>query len=496
MKKIVLVCLMVCLVLSFTGAKANTSSMVAVGDTMMVLSDIISKGLPVLYIQTVDSEEPTCDYVSAPAGCMGKTIANATKVPGRMVIYQHIDEVDSVLYDSGDYEKDVSGMTIRIRGNSSAYGTKKPYKIKLQKKKDLLFRGDEETYKDKDWLLLKYDYLLAMAGFKVNAMLGFPWTPNLHFVSVVLNDKYKGLYMLCESVKRNPDCRINVDKNSGYIFECDPYWWNEEVYVNSITSPSYNFTFKYPESDEILPEQLEYIQTVVTDYENSLNGPDYTDKIDIVSFAAWCLGHDIEGTKDSGGANRYYSKYDETDTSKIRMVLLWDFDMAERTIGAWSNSHTKHFQSLFDNENRTFVDEYVGLWRKMKKTFYSTISQFLNSWCSSNDGRALDASLELEGIAGGYAPTGLDEHLADRIFWYNSRYRWLNRRIDALNPIGDTDIDGVVNISDVTYLVDVLLGGARAYRYADDVNGDGSISIYDLSDLIDMMLTQTSGPKD
>ena len=170
MKKIIFICVSICIALTTHKAMADTSSMVAVGDSMMVLSDIISKGLPVLYIQTVDSEEPTCDYVSAPAGCMGKTIANATKVPGRMVIYQHIDESDSVLYDSGDYEKDVSGMTIRIRGNSSAYGTKKPYKIKLQKKKDLLFRGDEATYKDKDWLLLKYDYLLAMAGFKVNSM--------------------------------------------------------------------------------------------------------------------------------------------------------------------------------------------------------------------------------------------------------------------------------------------------------------------------------------
>ena len=218
MKKIAFLFLMVFAAWSGLEMKADTSSMIAVGDSMMVLEDIISKGLPVLYIQTVDSEEPTCDYVSAPPGCMGKTIANATKVPGRMIIYQWIDGMDSVLYDSGDYVEDVSGMTIKIRGNTSAYYEKKPYKIKLQKKKDLLFRGDEATYKDKEWLLLKYDYLLILAGFKVNEMLGLPWTPQLHFVSVVLNDRYRGLYMLCESVKRNPDCRINVDKNSGYIF--------------------------------------------------------------------------------------------------------------------------------------------------------------------------------------------------------------------------------------------------------------------------------------
>ena len=134
MKRIAFLFLMICATWCGLELKADTSSMIAVGDTMIVLDDIISKGLPVLYIQTVDSEEPTCDYVSAPAGCMGKTIANATKVPGRMIIYQWLDEMDSVLYDSGDYEKDVSGMTIKIRGNTSAYYEKKPYKIKLQKK--------------------------------------------------------------------------------------------------------------------------------------------------------------------------------------------------------------------------------------------------------------------------------------------------------------------------------------------------------------------------
>ena len=489
MRKIALLLLVICIACSGLEMKADTSSMVAVGDTMIVLRDIISKGLPVLYIQTVDGEEPTCDYVSAPPGCMGKTITNATKVPGRMIIYQNIDEIDSVLYDSGDYVNDVSGMTIRIRGNTSAYATKKPYKIKLQKKQDLLFRGDEATYKDKDWLLLKYDYLLARAGFKVNELLGLLWTPQLRFVSVVLNDQYKGLYMLCESVKRNPDCRINVDKNTGYIFECDPYWWNEDVYVNSLTAPSYNFTFKYPDSDEILPEQLQYIQTVVTDYENSLNGPDYPDKIDVASFAAWCLGHDIEGTQDAGGANRYYCKYDSTDTSKIIMPLLWDFDMAEHTSGAWSLSHIKHFSSLFDNENRTFVDEYVGLWRKMKSRFFSTMSQYMTSCYTSSEGRALNASLELEGRAGGYTPTSLQDHAMGRIIWYNSRYRWLNRQTDAMNPIGDTNIDGTVSISDVTYLIDMLLGSARVYRYAGDVNGDGEVSVMDVTVLIDMILS-------
>ena len=225
-------------------AAVDTSSiMVAINDTTsMSLPSITVRRLPVLWVETVDGEEPTCEYLYAPPGCIGATI-NATKVPGRVVMYLRENGVDNIVYDSGDYVKDVSGMTIRIRGNTSAFANKKPYKIKLQKKRDLLLRGNDSIYKDKDWLLLKDDYLLYTAAQKVAQVVGIMWNPANRFVNLVINGSYRGIYLLCESVERNPDCRLNVDKHSGYIFECDPYWWNEDVYVNSVTSPSYNFTY-------------------------------------------------------------------------------------------------------------------------------------------------------------------------------------------------------------------------------------------------------------
>lgn len=107
-------------------------------------------GLPLIEITTINGEDPTCEYVDHPEGATGSSITNATKVPGRCRIWFH----DDCIYDSGDYQKDESGITIKIRGNTSAYPDKKPYKIRLQKKADLLFRTDP-VYKDKDWVLLK-----------------------------------------------------------------------------------------------------------------------------------------------------------------------------------------------------------------------------------------------------------------------------------------------------------------------------------------------------
>lgn len=469
----------------------GTDRWIQFSDTVgMPLTDIIAKGLPVLCVETIDGEEPTCDYVSAPPGCMGMTITNATKVPGRLVIYRQLQGTDSLIYDSGDYENNVSGMTIKIRGNTSAYADKKPYKIKLQHKCDLLMRGDDNKYKDKDWLLLKDPYLLTLAGFTISQMLGMTWTPAHAYVNVVINGEYRGVYLLCESVKRNPDCRIDVDKATGYIFECDPYWWNEDVYVSSITSPSYNFTFKYPDSDDVLPEQQDYLQRVVAAYERSLSASDYPDLIDVPSWARWCLAHDVCGTKDSGGANRYYSKRDSTDSSRVEMPVLWDFDMAERTSSDWSWCHTEHFAKLFSNANRAFVDEYVWQWRRVRGSLEDDMYSAMTDFRRSDQGKALESSYDLEAMRwGGYSPSLLSQVYV-HIRWCASRRAWLDDAIDALNPVGDVNVDGKVEIQDVTLLIDMLLGSGGPVYHAADVNGDGTASIADVSMLIDLLLSQ------
>ena len=53
--------------------------------------------------------------------------------------------------------------------------------------------------------------------------------------------------------------------------------------------------------------------------------------------------------------------------------------------------------------------------------------------------------------------------------------------------IGDVNGDGSVNISDVTFLIDLLLSGTATPGA--DVNGDGSVNISDVTFLIDLLLS-------
>ena len=52
---------------------------------------------------------------------------------------------------------------------------------------------------------------------------------------------------------------------------------------------------------------------------------------------------------------------------------------------------------------------------------------------------------------------------------------------------GDVNGDGSISVGDATNLIDLLLSGGELPAWM-DVNGDGHVSIKDITDLIDMLL--------
>ena len=54
---------------------------------------------------------------------------------------------------------------------------------------------------------------------------------------------------------------------------------------------------------------------------------------------------------------------------------------------------------------------------------------------------------------------------------------------------GDVDGDGVINIKDVTSLIDLLLAGDVITNTGADITGDGQVNISDVTALIDKLLS-------
>ncbi|MBR6936260.1 MAG: CotH kinase family protein [Prevotella sp.] len=403
-------------------------------------------GLPVVVVETIDKEEPSCEYLTPNDGYQGYSIRNATKVPGRIQVIIG----DNTIYDSGDYEEDVSGMTIKLRGNNSAFTEKKPYKIKLQKKADML--GEDDVYKDKDWVLLKDEQpsLNLMVGLKVNELVGLQWTPRFRFVNLLFNGDYRGVYMLCESVKRNTKCRLNVS-DSGFIFEMDPYWWNEDFWFKSNMS-NRRYTFKYPESEDVTPEQLDYLIEYMTKVDFSPYDGTYEQYIDMESFASWVLGHDILGTYDASGSNIFITKYDDGDSTKLMMGNMWDFDTIEMVEDDFSKVHTFTggfiTNPLFSSNNETFTQAYKDKWEELRPTIFNQIEQFLKDFASSDIARALEESRVLDFNRWSITGPTVALNIISNIHWFKKRKFWLDRAIgNIVTDINNKNIEPEVSVN-------------------------------------------------
>lgn len=400
-----------------------------------VVKTMLNTGLTLLDIETNNHVSPTCDYVFPPDGAMGRGITNTTKVPGRLRLMRK----DKVYYDSGDFVEDESGITIRIRGNSSAYVDKKPYKIHLSKKSDLLLRGNKD-YADKDWLLIKDEEsytnnnemsLRPLIGLKMNELIGMPYSPSCQYVNVVLNGEYKGIYLLVESIKRNQKCRIDVSKN-GYVIEYDPYWWNEAAYfATRYTSVNdwYKYTFKYPDSDEVTESQISCIRDYVNAVEYAIDSGNYTEFIDVESFAKWHLVFDILGCNDSGGTNMFMTKYDNTSSSKLTMGPTWDFDGIMREDGWPRNRYNNMYENLINSTNNAFITAVKNLYLSKGKTIMNELESFLDAYSQSEEGAALNKSRvyedQLWGDGDGIAPT-VQENVLFVKDWLSNRKVWLD----------------------------------------------------------------------
>jgi hypothetical protein len=260
--------------------------------------ELMDTGLPVVYIET-ERQQPVLskkDYVNA------------------LMI---IKENGETLHENG--------LRIRGRGNATWDDCpKKPYKLKLDGKTDLLGMGE-----DKDWTLLAgyrdKSLMRTSIAFRLSELLGFPWTPKARFVELVLNGEYMGNYQLTEIVKRGAH-RVDIPKD-GYLIERDDYYLEEPVWFE--TPRGYGYSFKNPDTDDLTEAQLNYIRDYMTALETVLasdafNDPvsGYAKYIDTGSFARWFLFQQIMANIDS---NVYLTKKDNGD-SKLFMEPVWDFE--------------------------------------------------------------------------------------------------------------------------------------------------------------------------
>lgn len=373
--------------------------------------EVRQAGLRVVEITTVDGEEPRGETVSHPDDPTNQNVVAANKPACRIVITLAGD----TLYDSLPYQRDSTGATIRIAGNTSAYFSNPqnmPYKLKLERKADLLCRG--EAYRDRHWRLMKDTKTLrTILALKLSEILGLEWTPAYRPCNVVINGDYRGCYLLMESVRRNPRCRIRCDKATGYIVERDPYWWKEDSCFSSDWydgSSRFRWTWKYPEEQEVTIGRRDSIQRHICAAEQSIADGNYDHYFDLTSLAKWLILHDLLATRDADGTNFYLKKTDDSDTTLLQMPCVWDFDSSfELPEGSFSTLHTidnTYFSAMLASGNQAFARTYATVWHACKDTLLNQLTAFLTDYPSTAEAQVLNRSRKLNDQRWGwYHPT-------------------------------------------------------------------------------------------
>ena len=228
--------------------------------------------------------------------------------------------------------------TVRLRGNTSRYFAKKPYRMKFANKTKLC----GSTAKAKKWVLINsWDDKTLMrnnVAFEMSRRVGMEYTPFCVPVDVMVNGEFKGTYDLADQVDQHKD-RVDIESlestvvdgdslTGGYLIENDGNYYLEDV--KFVTEHRNHLVIKYPDEDDINEAQMAYIanhfQTLETAvYAKDFSTEGYRKYLDIESFLKYFLLEEFAGNPDSFWSTFFY-KHRSDD--KFYTGPAWDFNLA------------------------------------------------------------------------------------------------------------------------------------------------------------------------
>lgn len=257
-----------------------------------------------------------------------------------------------------DVEELFAPMGIRGRGNSTWGWPKKPWKVKLDEKAEILGMPA-----DKEWALLANyadrTLLRNIVAMKLSEICGFSWTPKMRSVEVYLNDEYQGVYTFSEH-KKVSSSRVAIDKKTDFYFEIE-----ENLDETTVWRTSMGVPMMFSEPEVPTPEQFDYVRQLFNDFEKALYSDDvaaYEDYVDVDSFINYYIVQEL--TKNVDGNFRKSTFLTKEQGKKLEMYHLWDFDLTLGNCGYFDWRVGNGPQNFFIKDfasNCTPGDNWVNL---------------------------------------------------------------------------------------------------------------------------------------
>jgi len=329
---------------------------------------LVKTGLPTVYVDTEHGKAVTSKETFVKA---------AVKIRG-----------------AGQYEGlEEAACEIRGRGNTTWYWPKKPYLIKLEEKQHIF-----GMHKHKRWVLLAnfMDRTLMrnLVSMKVSSMMShLAWTPGCVPVELVLNGKHLGSYLLIEQVRvdnhrvaiteMTPQDNVGDAVTGGYLLELDFHYdndvqWTDPHGHNNQWGSGIPFGVKYPDPDDLTPQQLAYIKGYISEAATALYGKDFKDPekgyakyIDVDSFIDYWIVFEVMGNHELGNPGSVFMHKDRG--GKLVAGPCWDFDW-----GVLSYNTSPHARTDLVNGNAIWYSrlrEDPAFEAKLKARFNELLPQ-------------------------------------------------------------------------------------------------------------------------
>ena len=188
---------------------------------------IISKKRQITHLPTVYITIP--DAASATTQEQLNAIVFKNISTGEALYHKSSIKVVDDNNESLSFEDDV--LEIKVRGNETAKGSKKPYRLKFGKdttaddgttishKHDMLGYG----YEKRNWTLIANQkdgsFCHNALSYHIGKAVGMEFCPGYRFVDLVINDIYLGCYMVSDHIEVGSN-RIKLeDENTGWYVE-------------------------------------------------------------------------------------------------------------------------------------------------------------------------------------------------------------------------------------------------------------------------------------
>ena len=242
-------------------------------------------------------------------------------------------------------------LEIKLRGNSTRYLKKRPYKIKLESKSDLFGMGE-----NKHWVLLANDIDHTLIRNKITLdfanAIGMKFACESELVSVFLNGNYQGVYQLCEHIRVDEE-RVdvydwedfftaaewhegmdmkpeefeeakNTPQTGGFLLEEDFYAYTTSKLAKVVTNFRQPFYFNTPEE---VPEESElyaYTKNYIQSFEYALHSEDYIYNSDDKHYSAFGIQYD--GKENGWFASVSEVEYTDPTFDGYHYSKLFDLD--------------------------------------------------------------------------------------------------------------------------------------------------------------------------